>query len=105
MIEAIQDLPSHQIKRIIKALESGLLARPYTVSSVRSVLGLRLGGEEIVATLIKLDRIGVSGIAAAEWVRSIDAVISRTPRPDLVWTGPEYIQEKKQTQKKKTEGK
>ena len=89
MIEAIQDLPSHQLKRIISALESGLLAKPYTVPSVRSVLGLRQGGEEIVATLVNLDRIGVSGIAAAAWIRSIDAVISRTPRPDLVWTGPE----------------
>jgi hypothetical protein len=29
------------------------------------------------------------GMAAAAWIRTVEATISRTPGPDLVWTGPE----------------
>jgi phosphatidylserine/phosphatidylglycerophosphate/cardiolipin synthase-like enzyme len=36
-----------------------------------------------------LEREGVAGPAAAGWIRSLEHVLSRTPRPDLVWSGPE----------------
>ncbi len=36
-----------------------------------------------------MERLGVPGTAAAVWIRSIEEAISRTPRPDLVWSGPE----------------
>ena len=31
----------------------------------------------------------MSGPAAAAWIRTVDEATSRTPRPDLVWSGPE----------------
>jgi phosphatidylserine/phosphatidylglycerophosphate/cardiolipin synthase-like enzyme len=89
MIEAIHDLPSHLRKRLASALESGLLTMPYSVASVRSVLGTHEGGDGIATALVELDRMGISGTGAAAWIRTVDAATSRTPRPDLVWSGPE----------------
>jgi phosphatidylserine/phosphatidylglycerophosphate/cardiolipin synthase-like enzyme len=89
MIEAIHDLPSHLRKRVASALESELLAMPYSAASVRSVLGMQNSGEGISAALVELDRMGISGTGAAAWIRTVDAAICRTPRPDLVWSGPE----------------
>jgi phosphatidylserine/phosphatidylglycerophosphate/cardiolipin synthase-like enzyme len=39
--------------------------------------------------LLELGRLGISGPAAAAWLRTIAQAASRTPRPDLVWSGPE----------------
>lgn len=89
MIEAIHDLPSHLRKRLVRALESGLLTTPYSVSSLRSVLGMQEGGGEIVGGLLELERLGISGAGAAVWIGTVDEAVSRTPRPDLVWSGPE----------------
>jgi len=89
MIEGLHDLPSHLRKRLASALESGLLAMPYPVAAVRSVLGRQEGGEGIATALVELDRMGISGTGAAAWIRTVDAATSRTPRPDLVWSGPE----------------
>jgi phosphatidylserine/phosphatidylglycerophosphate/cardiolipin synthase-like enzyme len=38
---------------------------------------------------MRLERLGVSGPAAAAWLRSVEQVLSRRPMPDLVWSGPE----------------
>ncbi len=89
MIDALLDLPDHLRKRLASALESGLLARPYSASSLRSVLGIGEGGEDVVGALLELERLGVSGPAAAAWIRTVEEAASRTPRPDLVWSGPE----------------
>lgn len=91
MIEAIQNLPSHVLTRLASALKSGTLAMPFSVVSVRSVLGLHEGGEDIAAALIELDRMGISGRGASAWIRTVDEVTSRIPQPDLVWSGPEVM--------------
>jgi len=89
MIEGLRDVPSHLRKRLASALESGLLATPYSIASLRSVLGSQVGGDGIAGALLELERIGISGPAAAAWIRTVDEATSRTPRPDLVWSGPE----------------
>jgi phosphatidylserine/phosphatidylglycerophosphate/cardiolipin synthase-like enzyme len=89
MIEAIHDLPSHLRKRLASALQSGLLTAPYSAASLRSVLGTQEGGDGIAGALLQLERLGISGPAAAAWIRIVDEATSRTPRPDLVWSGPE----------------
>jgi phosphatidylserine/phosphatidylglycerophosphate/cardiolipin synthase-like enzyme len=89
MIDALLDLPSHLRERLASALKSGLLAAPYSVSSVRSTLGHAEGVEEIIAALVELDSLGIGGSAAAEWIRTIERATARIPRPDLVWSGPE----------------
>lgn len=89
MIEALLDLPAHLRKRIASALASGLLSSPYSATSVRSVIGNEHGSEEVAGALLELDRLGVSGPAAAAWIQTVEDATSRVPRPDLVWSGPD----------------
>jgi phosphatidylserine/phosphatidylglycerophosphate/cardiolipin synthase-like enzyme len=89
MIDALLDLPEHVRKRLANALESRILAPPYPAASLRSVLGIQEGGEGIIGALLDLERLGISGPAAAEWIKTADAAAARIPRPDLVWSGPE----------------
>jgi len=89
MIEALLDLPVNLRKRLAAALDSGLLAVPSPLASVRAVLGIGERAEVVVGVLAELERMGVPGPAAAAWLRSLEAASSRTPRPDLVWSGPE----------------
>jgi len=89
MIDALLDLPAHLRKRLASALESGSLATPYSAASLGSVLGGRERGEGVVGALLELERLGVSGPAAAAWIRTVDESTSRIPSPDLVWSGPE----------------
>ncbi len=39
--------------------------------------------------MTELERMGVSGPAGAACIRTVEEATSRTPRPDLVWSGPE----------------
>ena len=87
--EAFLALPAHLRKRLAQALESGSLGMPCALVSLRSALGLRDGGEDVVTALGELERLGVAGPAAAAWIRSLEEAALRTPHPDLVWSGPE----------------
>ena len=89
MTEALLALPAHLRKRLASALESGVLTTPCTSASLRSVLGLKEGGEEIASALAELERNGIFGPASAAWIRTVEQAVSRVPRPDLVWSGPE----------------
>ncbi len=89
MIDALFDLPAHLRKRLASALESGFLGTPSSAVSLRAVLGVREGGEDVAAALLELERLGISGSATAAWIRTVEEATSRTPRPDLVWSGPE----------------
>ena len=57
--------------------------------SLQSVLGSREGDQDLLEALRELEQIGVSGLAAAAWMRTVEEATSRTPQPDLVWSGPE----------------
>ena len=35
------------------------------------------------------DRLGVSPVAGAAWLKSLRLAVARTSAPDFVWTGPE----------------
>jgi phosphatidylserine/phosphatidylglycerophosphate/cardiolipin synthase-like enzyme len=89
MTEVILAIPPHLRRRLASALESGMLAPPYTALALRSVAGLREGADAAAAALGELATIGVTGKAAAMWMQSIEAAAGRTVRPDLVWSGPE----------------
>ena len=89
MIGPIFDLPAHLRMRLVSAIESGLLVAPYSIASVTSVLGISEGAEEVVGALLELERLEISGSAAAAWIRTAEEMSSRVPRPDLVWSGPE----------------
>jgi phosphatidylserine/phosphatidylglycerophosphate/cardiolipin synthase-like enzyme len=89
MIDALLDLPDHLRKRLASAFNSGVLAPPYSTAMLRSVLGIQEGGDDIVAAVLELERLGVSGPAVAAWIQTFEAACARTPNPDLVWSGPE----------------
>jgi len=89
MIDTLLDLPSHLRERLASGLDSGLLAAPLTSASLRSVLGMREGGEEVAGAVIELERLGITGPAAAAWIRTAGRAADRAPKPDLVWSGPE----------------
>ncbi len=87
MTEALLALPAHLRRRLAQALDSGTLATPCSEAALRSAIGLREGGQQIVAALAELERLGAAGPAAA-WIRALEEIALRTPRPDLVWSGP-----------------
>jgi phosphatidylserine/phosphatidylglycerophosphate/cardiolipin synthase-like enzyme len=89
VIDALLDMPSHLRKRLASALEAGLLNTPFSAASLWSVLGSQEGGADVVGALLELERLGISGPAAAAWIRTAEEVSSRVPRPDLVWSGPD----------------
>jgi phosphatidylserine/phosphatidylglycerophosphate/cardiolipin synthase-like enzyme len=72
------------------ALESGLIKPPYGQSAVQAALSLG-GGEAttVVSALAELEQLGLDGRGAAAWIRAIEKMALRWPRPDLVWSGPE----------------
>ena len=89
MINSILDLQDHLRKRLASAFDSGLLVPPYSAATLRSVLGIRDGADDVAKFVLELESLGISGPAAAAWIRTIDAATSRVQRPDLVWSGPE----------------
>jgi phosphatidylserine/phosphatidylglycerophosphate/cardiolipin synthase-like enzyme len=89
MSEALFALPVHLRRRLTDALDAGLIGTPTTLSSLRSVLGLEEGAEDVAAALGALEAMGISRAASAAWIRTVDEMTLRVPRPDLVWSGPE----------------
>ena len=89
MTDALVSLPPHLRRRLEGALDTGLITASSSPATVRSVLGLRDGGEELLDNLNALERMGVSGRAAAAWLRAVEQARTRSPSPDVVWSGPE----------------
>ncbi len=89
MIDALLALPGHLSERLASALETGLLAPPYSTVSLRSVLGSNKNREQLIGALVELERLGISGRGAGAWMRTVAKASSRTSAPDLVWSGPE----------------
>jgi phosphatidylserine/phosphatidylglycerophosphate/cardiolipin synthase-like enzyme len=89
MIESMLSVPPHVRDRLASALESGLLPSPPSSAALRSVLGGDESVEIVGAALAELEALGVSGRATAAWIRALSKAEARSPRPDLVWSGPE----------------
>jgi phosphatidylserine/phosphatidylglycerophosphate/cardiolipin synthase-like enzyme len=89
MIDALLELPSHVRSRLVSALQSGLLAPPYTATSMQSALGIARDSVESVEALRQLANAGVAPAIIAMWIQSVEAASARVSRPDLVWSGPE----------------
>lgn len=89
MIDSLGALPPHLRERLATALDIGLIPQGSSATALRSVLDLRTGCEELAAGLVELEALGVTGRAAAAWLRALDHAGTRTHLPDLVWSGPE----------------
>lgn len=94
-IDAASDATAPETDRLLREIES--VAVPYVDDQigVGDVIHRRFGLDPTVpavrraAALAALSQMGFSGTACAEWIRSVEAASSRSPRPDLVWSGPE----------------
>jgi phosphatidylserine/phosphatidylglycerophosphate/cardiolipin synthase-like enzyme len=89
VIDPLLEMPPHARERLARALESGLLPSMPNEAALRSVLGNVEQMEQVAAALAELAQLGVSGQAAALWIRGISKVEARSRRTDLVWSGPE----------------
>jgi phosphatidylserine/phosphatidylglycerophosphate/cardiolipin synthase-like enzyme len=87
--DVLLNLPSHLRDRLANALESGVLGDSPSAASLKSVMGHRDDADSIAAALLELGQLGLKGPAAAAWLRTIAQIGARTPKPDLVWSGPE----------------
>jgi len=80
-------MPPFLRKRLIRGLETGALAAPYSASALQMILG-----RPDAAALAALEGLAVQGIkdrAAAEWIRAQHRVARPAMLPELVWSGPE----------------
>ena len=69
VIDTLLEIPAHVRGRLASALESGLLAPPGSAMAVRATVGD--GHEEaILQVLQKWERLGVSPVAGAAWLRT-----------------------------------
>lgn len=89
IMEALFSLPAYIRKRLCSALETDLIVPPYTASAVEATLNITDGVDSVLAALAELERLGITGRAASVWIYTAENMLSRTPRPDLVWSGPE----------------
>lgn len=81
--------PAHLRQRLIGALRSGMLEPPYSLISLRSVLGGHESLEQIRTGLEQLEPLGIHGPGAAAWLQAVDEARAARPAIDLVWSGPE----------------
>ena len=89
MIDALLELPPHVRDRLASAVETGMVAEPYSLAALRSTLGATHADEQLLAALREMQRLGIAGSAAATMIRTIAEVARRSTKPDLVWSGPE----------------
>lgn len=86
--DGLMALPRHSRSRLAAALDAGILTATSSAATSRTTLGLRNGGEDVLAELDELARMGVSGRAAAAWLRTVERASISASRADLVWSGP-----------------
>ena len=87
--ENIMALSPHLRARLASALDVGIIDASSPVTAVRSTLGVSDGVDGVLDDLAELDRLGISGRAAAAWLNAVEQASARTSEPDLVWSGPE----------------
>ncbi len=89
MTEVLFALPAHLRRRLVDALEAGVLIVPCSPAALRSVLGVQEGHDDVADALAELNQMGLSSAACAAWIRAAEDAVANIPRPDLVWSGPE----------------
>ena len=83
------DLPSHLRQRLIRALETGMLAPPYAELAVRTALGGDVDAVAVCSELAALETKGIGGAAVGYALELAAEGAASVHRPDLVWSGEE----------------
>lgn len=88
MIDSLLELPPHLRERLASALETGLLAPDASPSAILAVLGDPEWTQAAARAFAAFGSWGITGRAAAAWIRSLNELEGRRPQVDLVWSGP-----------------
>jgi phosphatidylserine/phosphatidylglycerophosphate/cardiolipin synthase-like enzyme len=88
MNDIFLELPPHVRDRLSLALEAGLISLGMTEAGLRASLGAGLPFSAIKTGLLGFRDMGINEPAAAQWIRSVDKILGRSKKPDLVWSGP-----------------
>jgi phosphatidylserine/phosphatidylglycerophosphate/cardiolipin synthase-like enzyme len=88
-MNALLTLPPNVRDRLASSLATGTLVAPFGDLSLRAAMGGALERPGIRDALFELADLGVTGRAAAAWIKTATAARESVPRPELVWTGPE----------------
>jgi phosphatidylserine/phosphatidylglycerophosphate/cardiolipin synthase-like enzyme len=90
MIDTLLSLPPHLRTQLKDGLRAGLIAAPYPSTSVQAATSISgRAAEEVATALTELEKTGLAGAVVAVLLEAVDHAESRSPRPDLVWSGPE----------------
>ena len=87
MTDALAAMPPFLRKRLVRGLDTGTLAMPYSGPALQMTLGRP--DAEALAALDQLAARGIRDRAAAEWIRALGRAVEPAELPDLVWSGPE----------------
>jgi len=85
MTGPLLELAPNLLSRLAESLEARL---PATAMAVRAAAGREIPGSAL-ASLNAMHDLGASPVAAAAWIRSLQAASARRNLPELVWSGPE----------------
>ena len=88
-MNALLGLPTNLRERLASALRTGVLGPPYSSVALRAALGDSTSRPGVREALQELHEMGVSGSAAAAWIKAASDAIEARAVPQLVWTGPE----------------
>ncbi|MBV6457218.1 MAG: hypothetical protein HONBIEJF_00325 [Fimbriimonadaceae bacterium] len=88
MITSLGTLPSHLRIRLATALEAGHLSDGPSPGAVLAALGGNDHLSDVIEGLNALAALGIVGEAAGVWLRALEEAKGRSPKPDLVWSGP-----------------
>lgn len=88
MLEAVLSLAPPLRQRLADALETGLLAPPFTSVAIRATIGRIDRQAEVIEALSKCEQAGASGPLAAAWIKSLDKASAGIDLASLVWSGP-----------------
>jgi len=89
MSDVLVGLAPNVRRRLIGALEVGLLDVPCGEQALRAAVGSNDGLAEISGALTDLSRQGLNAPACAALLRALESVEARQTKPDFVWSGPE----------------
>lgn len=88
MTGPLLELAPNVLSRLVESLETGELRLPTTAIAVSAAIGREIPNNAL-ATLNHMHSLGVTPVAAAAWISSLQAASARRNLPELVWSGPE----------------
>jgi phosphatidylserine/phosphatidylglycerophosphate/cardiolipin synthase-like enzyme len=89
MSDVLTGLAPNVRRRLIGALEVGLLEVPCDEQALRVAVGSQDGLDDIAGALTELSCQGLDAPSCAALLRALESVEARQTKPDFVWSGPE----------------